>query len=86
MMQDLDCAPSLTNYVIWAVNFSGSLSLALCVIGTSRLAILPMGQGGMGPGRAWSVVGHSGLGPKHGGSMVASMARASGMEGAWWTR
>lgn len=40
---------SISYYVIWAVKFSGSLSLVLCVIGISRLTILPMGQNGAGP-------------------------------------
>lgn len=84
MMQDLDCAPSVTNYVTWAVKFSGSLSLVLCVIGISRLAIPLVGQGGMGPGREKSVVGHSGMGPLHGENFVDRMAQGFGMERAWW--
>lgn len=84
VMQDLDCAPSVTNYVTWAVKFSGSLSLVLCVIGISRLAIPLVGQGGMGPGREKSVVGHSGMGPLHGENFVDRMAQGFGMERAWW--
>jgi hypothetical protein len=84
VLQDRDCAPSVTNHVIWVVRFSGSLSLVLCVIGISRLAILPVGQGVMGPSREWNVVGHSGMDPLHGGNIVDRMAQDFGIEGAWW--